>query len=67
MTALVMNTMSSMESILRTLITGYAIATGKIEQRMIENRTRQALAYLSDREIKDIGLLRNQLEREKFK
>ena len=66
MTALVMNTMSSMESVLRTLITGYAIATGKIKQRMIENRTRQALAYLSDRELKDIGLTREQLERGQF-
>tara|TARA_R110000851_G_scaffold3927_4_gene16103 strand:- start:819 stop:1019 length:201 start_codon:yes stop_codon:yes gene_type:complete len=66
MTALVMNTMGTLESALRTLITGYAIATGKIKQQFIHNRTRQALAYLSDRELKDIGLTRDQLERGQF-
>ena len=42
MTALVINTMGTLESALRTLITGYAIATGKIKQQFIHNRTRQA-------------------------
>jgi len=66
MTALVINTMGTLESALRTLITGYAIATGKIKQQFIHNRTRQALSYLSDRALADIGLTRDQVQEGKF-
>ncbi|GAG61836.1 unnamed protein product [marine sediment metagenome] len=66
MTALVMNTMGSIESALRTFMTGYALALGKIKANYIDARTRQALTYLSDRDLRDIGLTRDQVSRGEF-
>jgi uncharacterized protein YjiS (DUF1127 family) len=66
MTALVMNTMGSIESALRTFMTGYALALGKIKANYIDARTRQALTYLSDRDLRDIGLTREQVSRGEF-
>jgi uncharacterized protein YjiS (DUF1127 family) len=66
MTALVMNTMGSIESALRTFMTGYALALGKIKANYINARTRQALTYLSDRDLRDIGLTREQVSRGEF-
>ena len=61
-----MNTMGSIESALRTFMTGYALALGKIKANYIDARTRQALTYLSDRDLRDIGLTRDQVSRGEF-
>ena len=67
MTALAMNTMGSIGMALRTFMTGYALALGKIKQNYVQARTREALSYLSDRDLRDIGLTRDQVNRGDFK
>jgi len=67
MTALVINTMGSIEMALRTFMTGYALALGKIKENYVQARTREALSYLSDRDLRDIGLTRDQVNRGDFK
>ena len=67
MTALAMNTMGSIGMVLRTFMTGYALALGKIKQNYVQARTREALSYLSDRDLRDIGLTRDQVIRGDFK
>jgi len=66
MTAIVMNTMGSLETMLRTLITGYAIALGKIKDTYVSSRTKQALLQLDDRTLQDIGFTRDQVTKGKF-
>ena len=51
---------------LKTMFTGWALATGKIKEQYINARTRQALTYLSDRDLRDIGLTRERVERGEF-
>ena len=63
MTTMVMN---SVEHFLRTFLTGWAMATGKLKTHFIDVRTRQALSYLSDRDLRDIGLTREQLNKGQF-
>ena len=66
MTALVVNTAGTIGLTLRTLMTGYAIALGKIKHTYISARTRQALLQLDDRTLSDIGLIRDQITKGKF-
>ena len=63
MTTLVIN---SVEGMLKTMFTGWALATGKIKEQYINARTRQALTYLSDRDLRDIGLSRERVQRGEF-
>ena len=63
MTALVIN---GVEGMLKNLLTGWALATGKIKDQYISARTRQALTYLSDRDLADIGLSRERVLRGDF-
>ena len=50
------------------MFTGWALATGKIKEQYINARTRaQALTYLSDRDLRDIGLrARERVQRGEF-
>ena len=63
MTALVIN---GVEGLLKNLLTGWALATGKIKDQYVSARTRQALTYLSDRDLADIGLTRERVNRGDF-
>ena len=63
MTALVIN---GVEGMLKNLLTGWALATGQLKDQYISARTRQALTYLSDRDLADIGLTREHVARGDF-
>ena len=47
------------------MFTGWALVkTGKIKEQYINARTRPALTYLSDRDLRDIGLIQENVSKE---
>ncbi len=59
MTSLVLGT----QSIMRNVLVGWAIATGKLKERFVQARTKEAMLNLNDYMLKDLGLTREEVRK----